>query len=189
MTSSDIDLGANIRAFRMKRKLSLNELSRITGISASNLSSMELGKSSPTLSTLTKIASAFGMKAGAFLDQVLYQKAVLCRRRTGTDYETRSPHVSVRVLTLGVHANSMESSVIDLTSAGEPHLPEKTGTERLLYCLHGEVSVRIDDDTYVLQEGDSLYLLPEATCELSNQSLSQASLLMVTLTGRAWAAQ
>jgi transcriptional regulator with XRE-family HTH domain len=179
MTSSDIDLGANIRAFRQKRKLSLNELSRITGISASNLSSMELGKSSPTLSTLTKIAAAFDMKAGAFLDLVLYKKAVFCGNGSGRKMETHSKEFSFRVLTAEVHASSMESSVIVLMPQCEPLLPGGRGVDRFLYCLAGEVSATVDEDVYVLREADSLYLLPEAEAELSNRTADQASILMV----------
>ena len=59
MKPDAINLGANIRASRNKRKMSLTELSEKTGIAASNLSSIELGKSSPTLNTLVKIAAAF----------------------------------------------------------------------------------------------------------------------------------
>jgi XRE family transcriptional regulator, regulator of sulfur utilization len=184
MSDTDIDLGANIRALRAKRKLSLNELSRITGISASNLSSMELGKSSPTLSTLTKIAAAFGMKAGAFLDRVLYQRAVLCRKEASEDHRTHSGDFSVRALTSDVHGNSMESSIIDLVPAGRPLVLGDTGTERLLYCLQGEVSLKVDEEIYPLEEGDSVYLLPEAACEMSSRTSGPASLLLVTLTIR-----
>jgi transcriptional regulator with XRE-family HTH domain len=70
MSSSEIHVAEQIRAFRKKKKLSLTDLSKLTGIAASNLSSIELGKSSPTLNTLVKIASAFHLRAGLFLDEV-----------------------------------------------------------------------------------------------------------------------
>ena len=40
MGPADRDVGAKIRAFRQRKKLSLNDLSRATGIAPSNLSSM-----------------------------------------------------------------------------------------------------------------------------------------------------
>ncbi len=55
-------VGARIRLYRRKKNLSLTDLSRLTGIAASNLSSIELNKTSPTLNTLIKIADAFDMK-------------------------------------------------------------------------------------------------------------------------------
>ena len=184
MTLSEIDIGANIRAFRHKKKLSLNELSRLTGISASNLSSMELGKSSPTLSTLTKIAAAFDMKPGAFLDEVLYNKAVLCRKTDLQDQWIHSDDFSVCVLTANVHANTMESRIMVLKPDGEPTLAGPEGSDRFIYCLSGEASAVIDDDVYDLLQGDGLYLLPEATAELHNGRRREASLLIVTLKPR-----
>ncbi len=180
MTSSAVDIGANIRAFRQKKKLSLNELSRLTSISASNLSSMELGKSSPTLSTLTKIAAAFDMKPGAFLDEVLYHKAVLCRKSDLTDKLTETDDFSLRVLTANVHANRMESSLLVLKPRGEQILAGGEGTDRFLYCLRGEAIASVDDECYVLGEGDSLYLLPEAIAKLHNRRAIEASLLIVS---------
>ncbi len=44
MSSSEIHVGEQIRAFRKKKKLSLTDLSKITGIAASNLSSIETGQ-------------------------------------------------------------------------------------------------------------------------------------------------
>ncbi len=184
MTPSDIDIGANIRAFRQKKRLSLNELSRLTSISASNLSSMELGKSSPTLSTLTKIAAAFHMKPGAFLDEVLYHKAVLCRKSDLTDKLTETDDFSMHVLTANVHANRMESTILVLKPLGEPLHADGEGADRFLYCLRGEVIASVDEELYVLGEGDGLYLLPEATAELRNRSATEVSLLTVRLKSR-----
>jgi transcriptional regulator with XRE-family HTH domain len=184
MTPSDIDIGANIRAFRQKKKLSLNELSRLTGISASNLSSMELGKSSPTLSTLTKIAAAFDMKPGAFLDEVLYRKAVLCKQADLRATPPLSDDAGLLVLTANVHSNQMEACIAELKPGTVPLGAGREGSDRLLYCLSGEVVATIDDEHYELHQGDALYLLPEAIAELSYRSGTEASLLIVTLKAR-----
>jgi len=51
-------IGNNIKLFRRKEKLTLNELSKKTGISPSFLSNIESGLKQPTLLTLEKIANA-----------------------------------------------------------------------------------------------------------------------------------
>jgi len=51
-------VGSRIRVIRMGCGLTLNELARLTGISAPALSSIETGKRDPRLTTLAKIASA-----------------------------------------------------------------------------------------------------------------------------------
>ena len=116
-----MDVGPKIRAYRKRRGLYLNEVYRLTGIAASTLSAIELDKSSPTLATLTKIASVFRMKVGAFVDETLYVKAVLCRAGEGQPTESREKGRTVRSLTHGMLLNRMQAVIVTL----EP------GTDRL----------------------------------------------------------
>ncbi|MBI5571468.1 MAG: helix-turn-helix transcriptional regulator [Desulfomonile tiedjei] len=181
MKSSGKDLGRNIRAMRLKHRFSLNNLAQATGISASNLSAMEHGKSSPTLNTLAKIAAAFKMKAGAFLDEALYSKAVLCRNGEGREMASAVTDVSIRLLTGDAYANRMEVVTLVLQPGCEPMSPLVTAMDRFIYCLAGEVTVKVADDTYAVKERDALYLLPEADVELSNETSEIVSVLLVAL--------
>lgn len=177
----DRDVGAKIRAFRMRKKLSLNELSRLTGIAASNLSSMELGKSSPTLSTLVKIADAFGVKAGVFLDEALYRKAVLCRRNDAEATEP-APDTQAWVLTHGVWLNRLHAEILEIQAGGKLQL-QPEGRDRFLYCVQGTITARMGDEAYFLQEGDGLYVMPEAAMLLENETTVESSALLVWLKG------
>ncbi len=55
-----VDIGVNIRSCRMKRGMSLRELARRVGISASALSQIEIGRSRPSVSTLYEITQQLG---------------------------------------------------------------------------------------------------------------------------------
>ena len=50
-------LGSNLRKLRTERGLSLDETSKLTGVSKAMLGQVERGESSPTVSTLWKIAA------------------------------------------------------------------------------------------------------------------------------------
>jgi XRE family transcriptional regulator, regulator of sulfur utilization len=173
----DRDVGAKIRAFRMRKKLTLNELSRLTRIAASNLSSMELGKSSPTLSTLVKIADAFGVKAGVFLDEVLYRKAVLCRR-SDTEVRERAADTLAWDLTHGVWLNRLHVEILEIRSGGKLQL-QPEGRDRFLYCLQGDLTARMEDESNFLREGDGLYVMPEASILLENETAAEISALLI----------
>jgi len=54
-------LGSQLRAARTKRKISLRELSRRVGISASFMSQVELGRAVPSIGTLYTIVSELGL--------------------------------------------------------------------------------------------------------------------------------
>lgn len=179
MTLSDKDVGAQIRAYRKKKKLSLAELSNRTGIAASNLSSIELGKSSPTLSTLIKIAAAFGMRAGQFLEDAFHKKAVLCARGEGKELKTGSPEISVQVLTGDRAFSRLRAGIIRLAASSSYVHAEKT--DRFLHCLEGRLSATVEDESYTLHSGDSLYVLPDAALNLANTGHADASVLVVCL--------
>lgn len=185
MSDSDIDVGSKIRAYRKSRNLSLIELSRRTGIAASNLSSIELNKSSPTLGTIMRLADAFGMKPGPFLDEVLYRKAVLCREPAASPSEsTRTVGAVQRFLTDGVMLNRMDAKVIILEDDVEDVPVEEPGTDRFVYCVEGSFVMRVDGEDYFLSNGDAVYLLPETVALLSSAEESGARLLVVNTPGK-----
>lgn len=181
MSSSEINVGEQIRAFRKKKRLSLTDLSKITGIAASNLSSIELGKSSPTLNTLVKIASAFQLRAGVFLDEVLYKKAVLCRKGEGARVEALSPGLSAELLTGKAALNRMEVRIVSLKGHDRWFPSENHSTDRFVYCLHGGVTAEVDTEIFRMEGGDGLYLLPEARVSFANLTPGESSLLIVEL--------
>ncbi len=176
---ADIRVGAKIRAYRLKKGLSLTTLSELTGIAASNLSSIELDKTSPTLATLVKIATAFRVRVGAFLDGALYRKAVYCPKEEAEQQGDLDAAVSVHRLTGGVSLNDIDARLMSIAGPCPPFSVHPRGTDRFLYCLTGVVKVRVDDETYELRSGDGLYLLPEASAEFLADDRNPASILVV----------
>ncbi len=164
--------------------MSLIELSDKTGIAASNLSSIELGKSFPTLNTLMKIAAAFEMKAGIFLDEILYKKIVKCPKGLGRKLPMDSKKVSVESLTSGVALSRMESTIISLDPSAAINPADQIDSDRFVYCLSGEITILVADEENFLQAGDSLYIMPEVDARLENRGWREASALVVTLTDR-----
>src|SRR5512147_1360480 len=60
-------LGANLRRLRMRRGLSLEKLSRLSGVSRAMLGQIELGQSAPTVNVLWKISTALGVPFSALI--------------------------------------------------------------------------------------------------------------------------
>jgi transcriptional regulator with XRE-family HTH domain len=55
------ELGTRIRAYREQSNISVRELARRVGLSASAISKIELGKAQPTLNTLCALVAALGI--------------------------------------------------------------------------------------------------------------------------------
>src|SRR5581483_9987283 len=62
-------VGANLRRLRSGRRLSLEELARLSGVSRSMLGQIELGQSAPTINVLWKIAQALDEPFSVLLSQ------------------------------------------------------------------------------------------------------------------------
>ncbi|MEJ8574373.1 XRE family transcriptional regulator [Microbaculum marinum] len=62
-----LEVGAKLQQLRRERSWTLHEASRATGISVSTLSKIEREALSPTVTTLSRIATGFGIEAATLL--------------------------------------------------------------------------------------------------------------------------
>lgn len=170
MRIQEIDVGSRIRAQRKRRKLSLNQLATMTGIAASNLSSIELNKSSPTLGTLSRIAAAFEMKISAFVEDIFYEKVVLCFPTTQDTTGQASAKVTRSSLTDRLSLNMMDATA--LTFEADSFVVSEEGSERFLYCVEGHLVVEAGLELYEVKKNSGIYLMPEIGAVIKNNSRS-----------------
>jgi transcriptional regulator with XRE-family HTH domain len=62
------NLGENLRAARVARELTQEEVAERSGVQAGEISRIENGKRDPQVSTVLKIANGLGIKPGQLLD-------------------------------------------------------------------------------------------------------------------------
>ena len=75
-----IDVGTRLRQLREERNMSMRSLATASGLSANALSMIERGKTSPSVSTLYKLADAMGVPITTFFgEQTTKQQAIFIR--------------------------------------------------------------------------------------------------------------
>lgn len=156
-----IDVGGQLRELRQNIGVSMRELARMSGLSANALSMIERGKTSPSVSTLYKLANAMGVPITAFFRSEPTQKEVVfCK----ADERTRVPFM--RGLWEGLGGESfvgrVEPFMLTLesgTSSG-PFGIEHSGHEFVL-CLRGQLEYQVENKVYLLEPGDSLLFAAE----------------------------
>lgn len=62
MVTSAKKLGQNMKKIRLAKQMSQGDICRKLGLGRSYISNVENGKNNPTLSTITKLAEALGVK-------------------------------------------------------------------------------------------------------------------------------
>lgn len=73
MTSSSIveieELGRRVRKLRSERRMTLKQVESVSGLSATHLSEIERGRTSPTIGALTRIARALEKDVSFFIER------------------------------------------------------------------------------------------------------------------------
>jgi transcriptional regulator with XRE-family HTH domain len=151
-----VNVGARLRELRSERNLSIRALARKSGLSANALSMIERDKTSPSVSTLYKLADGMGVPITSFFgeendnEKVVFVKA---------DERTHVPFQRGTWEGLGGEnfVGRMEPFVLTLESGASsgPHTMVHTGHEFVI-CLRGELEYQIEDQFYTLEAGDSL---------------------------------
>jgi transcriptional regulator with XRE-family HTH domain len=150
------DVGSRIRTLRSDRGLSLRALSEIAEVSPNTISLIERSETSPSVSTLQRLATALGVQITSFFAEPPEQSKVIY---TKADRRIRSGSASVTLESLGygLEAQMCDPFYVTLkegASSGR-QIMSHTGTE-LAYCLKGELEYEVGGDLYHLSPGDSL---------------------------------
>jgi DNA-binding XRE family transcriptional regulator/quercetin dioxygenase-like cupin family protein len=161
MTNKDIDaisvdVGNKLREMREARDLSIRALAGESGISANALSMIERGLSSPSVSTLYKVASALGVPiTDLFRSQSDRKEIVFCKASS----RTRVPFTRGVWEGLGgeLFAGRVEPFALTLESGANsgPHPLIHNGHEFVI-CIRGQLEYRVENEPYLLEPGDSL---------------------------------
>lgn len=90
-----LDIGQRVAALRQERGWTLQQASASTGVSVSALSKIERNELSPTVSTLQRLASGFGMDVVTLIDiqdggRSLAGRRAITRANEGRTYQSNS---------------------------------------------------------------------------------------------------
>jgi DNA-binding XRE family transcriptional regulator len=93
-TGGAASIGARLRATRKKRRLTLQDASKLTGVSASAFSKIERDDLSPTISTMQRIATGLGVELVTLIAEQGSDVAAFGGRRSVSRAGTGSHHVT-----------------------------------------------------------------------------------------------
>lgn len=180
------DIGPRLRALRRRRGLSLRALAELCGLSVNTISLVERGKTSPSVATLHRLATALGVSMTFFFEEEEEQQDVVfvkADRRT----RTRSDSVIMENLGSGLRDQTMEPLLVTLQPrAGSGDEPIVHLGHEFVFCLEGTIKYEIRSDSYLLDAGDSLIFgahLPHRWWN-AGDSVSTILLILQTQEGR-----
>ncbi|GAB4529424.1 MAG: cupin domain-containing protein [Anaerolineales bacterium] len=154
--AASIDVGAQLRLLREQRGMSMRTLASLSGLSANALSMIERGRTSPSVSTLYKLATALGVPITTFFDVQPQREDIVFRKAAE---RTRVPFQRGLWEGLGgeVFSGRVEPFMLTLESGASsgPFGMSHTGHEFVL-CLRGQLEYLVEGRYFLLEPGDSL---------------------------------
>jgi transcriptional regulator with XRE-family HTH domain len=174
-----VDLGERIRAIRLLRRRTLNDVAAKAGVSESFLSQLERGRTSASVASLQRIAGALGIEVSdLFASDGLPRPSVLRR-------EARQPvvwgHLGRKALLTPKPFHALEVVAAEFDPGGstgdEPYT--HGDSEELLVVAEGRVHVQLGTDVYDLRAGDSVHYRSSTPHRVSNPGDVVAEVLFV----------
>jgi len=168
----------NLRSVRESRGLSFDQLAELTDVSKSMLRQIETGKSSPTISTIWKIANGLHLSFTALLRKPTVQAEV--KSFTGEQPLTAEaeryrlyplisfdPHQCFEMYYFEIDPEAVFS--------GEPH---KGNIYEYVFVLKGELQITIDENSFTIHENEFLQFKADRPHQYACVGKKMASAIM-----------
>ena len=167
MSEQQTFIGSKIKGIRETKNLSIEEISESSGLSIDQITSIESDQNLPSLGPLIKIARALGVRLGTFLDDSdelgpAITRAADRERDSSISFSNGATdarkHMEYHPLAKQKAGRHMEPFVIDInpTNDADFQLSAHEG-EEFIYVMEGEIEINYGKETYVLNQGDSIF--------------------------------
>ena len=150
-------LGERIRARRKELGLSQSDLAERTGMTASFVSQVERGVTSPSIDSLYRISQALDVPVFHFLlEPEATSPVVRHNERVQLAWPWAGPELAFQLLT--PRTSQRLEAFLTEWQPGEGGSASGFGdaTEEFIYVLDGQLEVRVGEEAYLLGPGDAI---------------------------------
>ena len=156
------DLGVRVRQLRENRGYSISELAQLTGYEADFLEGIEKGETKPQLGTMIRLSEALKGALGSLIAGEGDRPYAITRRKErksvsrSTTARGSQELYAYKSLAPEVQNKHMEPLLVRLKENPEDETSMHEG-EEFIFVLEGQVIVRLGQDRFELDPGDSVY--------------------------------
>jgi transcriptional regulator with XRE-family HTH domain len=155
LDETTINVAQQIRILRERRNLTQRSLAEASDLSRNTLSLLERGQTSPTVSTLKRLATALGVDINAFFNPIDEERVVHTKSQKRPNLELAQGVMSD--LGVGMHDQLVTPLILQLDPGARSGPPLSHDGQDFVYCLRGEVLYNVNGKAYILESGDSLF--------------------------------
>ena len=159
MTSKE-EIGRRIKKVREEQHLTLKNVEAKAGISATHISEIERGKTSPTIGALIRIADALGKDPAYFIEEEELNDTSFIALEDRKLEDIERVKGTRELLTDSIPSGRINAQLLTLAPAesAEIALHMHEGDEAAL-VLKGKINFMVSSQLHELVEGDSIYYI------------------------------
>ena len=173
-------VGGNLRRLRVQRGLSLERLSKASGVSRAMLGQVELGQSAPTINVLWKISRALGVPFSALISSRTRGSTQVLPAERAKRLTSHDGKFSSRALFPFDEPRKVEFYELRLAPLGieraDPHHP---GTTENIVVAGGAIEMTVDGTRHLLGTGDAMLFEADVPHVYRNPGDSEAVMYLV----------
>ena len=152
------ELGRRLRMARFEKGLTLKEVAARCGMSATHISEVERGKTSPTIGALERISEALEENPANFVREESFPRVLITYASDETENflkDSKDEVTRYDLLSRGLPDGMLQISEHRMPpgtrTVGNPRIAEST-----VVCLSGMVRITASGESHVLREGDTM---------------------------------
>ncbi|WRS26131.1 cupin domain-containing protein [Oscillospiraceae bacterium MB08-C2-2] len=144
------------KGIRERRKLTLEDVSKATGISISYLSRIENMNANVSLEIINILADYYGETLTYFYETTAFAEEFMVREKERCQIESSLKGVCIESLINRKNTVMRPTIFTVLPKSGQTHFHSHRG-EEFIFVLEGQVTVTLEDDKeYILHQNDSV---------------------------------
>ncbi len=184
------EVGTKLRQLRLRKKVSLVDLGKHTGLSPSLISQLENGKMIPTLPTLARIAMVFDVGLDHFFGDKRGQKMFSVvkageRMRFPERADAPTPAYFFECLAFASQGKGMSAYLAEFpTQPAGPVTEHFHEGSEFLFILNGSLTIHFQGVDHMLEKGDSLHMDSSEPHSYRGRGDTGAKAIVITLPPR-----
>ena len=175
------NLSQSLRSLRESRHVSQRALAEQTGFSASFLSQVENGQTSPSLSSMERIATALGVTLAQFFDNTQRAQGCVVRRGRGDRMNLEWSQAEIESAGSLDGGSQLYGIMVKLDVGGLSGKDARPSpNDEFVFVYEGEVVLTLDETEHLLASGDSAVIPAGVKRRWRNETPQAAQILIVS---------
>ena len=171
-----MNIGKRIKRLRTKNGLTLEELANRSELTKGFLSQVERDLTSPSITNLSNIVEALGVTLGEFFKESASTQKVFAQ---DDFFIQEEDGYTIDWIVPNAQKNQMEPILIEIEPQGKSKVIEPHEGEEFGYVIKGSVQLVLEEESLVVNKGQTFYLEGNQTHYLYNKSKNNVLVLWI----------